>query len=177
MQSGSDSNAEIPCARCHQRYPRSEIVFGSLLVSWIERLKLVLASASGPSSGRARAGLPEHPLGRDPVAVDLRQRLREKLLSELDGTKLSLSGPSLRCGSCDGRDRQTKRRAQLRAKRSHDAEEDTDETHQFHIHLRSAVKAIVSQKVGEAASRRCETSRRISSAIAISIRVSGETRT
>ena len=28
MQSGSDSNAEIPCRRCHQTFPRSEMVFG-----------------------------------------------------------------------------------------------------------------------------------------------------
>ena len=28
MQSGSDSDAEIPCARCHQTFPRSEMVFG-----------------------------------------------------------------------------------------------------------------------------------------------------
>lgn len=31
MQSGSESNPEIQCPRCHQRYPKSEMVFGSPL--------------------------------------------------------------------------------------------------------------------------------------------------
>jgi hypothetical protein len=28
MQNGSESNLEIPCARCHQRYPKSAMVYG-----------------------------------------------------------------------------------------------------------------------------------------------------
>ena len=31
MQTGSDSNTEIPCVRCHHRYPKSQMVYGSPL--------------------------------------------------------------------------------------------------------------------------------------------------
>jgi hypothetical protein len=28
MQNGSNSNAEIPCAQCHRRFPKSAMVYG-----------------------------------------------------------------------------------------------------------------------------------------------------